>query len=482
MSFQSRIVIFLACVLLLTLSQSKAEDSPQNLEFIYDASNSMNEKMGDEKKIDVSKRVFINLLENMKSEGLLDINIGLRIYGSRFNPRGTKDEACRDSYMAVPIRGFDVENLKEVVQGIEAKGYTPIAYSLEQTPSDLAGVTGEKTVVLISDGQETCGGDPCAVAKKLKEEGLVLKMHVIGFDVTDKDRQQLECIANVTGGKYFSAENADALSNALMAVKEEVVVKKNTASQRVRIGGPGKIHFEKANWLSQDIPYYYKVLKKNSEGEFDYVTKVGNLDDISMPAGTYQILMRECEHGCPEVNVTSDLVVASGQTSTVNLKTGIALIMPEWGPKSIYYFTLARPVPDRPDDYENIVKYGGSLRPVLAPAGTYHLIYRQKEHGFREVVLAKDIVIQEGQLTQVQIGSGVQLIPTQKDAQAPYQWNVENLDTGLPAILGGQNWDAHPLMPGRYKLSVRATQHGHTLVELIPEIEIQEGQLVEVEI
>ena len=91
----------------------------------------------------------------------------------------------------------------------------------------------ETTLVLVSDGKETCQGDPCALVKSLKGKGIKLKTHVIGFDVTDEEKQQLACIAEAGGGKYFTAKSADQLKLALGEVKREVVEKTEPRQRKV---------------------------------------------------------------------------------------------------------------------------------------------------------------------------------------------------------------------------------------------------------
>lgn len=72
----------------------------------------MNEAAGREKKIDIAKRVLTNLVQNMKSEGIKNISISLRIYGNYFNPQGTKEVACKDSTLEVPISGLNFEAMR----------------------------------------------------------------------------------------------------------------------------------------------------------------------------------------------------------------------------------------------------------------------------------------------------------------------------------------------------------------------------------
>ena len=97
------------------------------------------------------------------------------------------------------------------------QGFTPITFSLTQAIQDLEPYNGEKSIILISDGLETCGGDPCELAKSLKESQIDLKIDVVGFGVKDdwEAQQQFKCIALNTHGKYISAESDEDLTRGL---------------------------------------------------------------------------------------------------------------------------------------------------------------------------------------------------------------------------------------------------------------------------
>jgi hypothetical protein len=94
---------------------------------------------------------------------------------------------------------------------------------LEVVAKHLRQLEGNTTVILVSDGKETCGGDPCALVRRLIVQGVNLKMFVVGFDVTDEEREQLFCIAETGGGQYFDARNAEQLMTAISTVKDKVV-------------------------------------------------------------------------------------------------------------------------------------------------------------------------------------------------------------------------------------------------------------------
>jgi Ca-activated chloride channel family protein len=102
---------------------------------------------------------------------------------------------------------------------------TPIQRSLQRAVEiarTLQG-EGELTVVLVSDGKETCDPDPCGTVRQLKTSGAKFVAHVIGFDVGADEREQLACIAEAAGGKYYSAANAADLMFATQAATSTLV-------------------------------------------------------------------------------------------------------------------------------------------------------------------------------------------------------------------------------------------------------------------
>ena len=111
------------------------------------------------------------------------------------------------------------------MDGAKAQGYTPIAYSLGQAANDFPADAKERVIVLVSDGKETCQGDPVVAAKALAAKGITV--HTVGFIVDTAARGQLQAIARATGGTYFDApvgpELPDTLKSALNACKKRVV-------------------------------------------------------------------------------------------------------------------------------------------------------------------------------------------------------------------------------------------------------------------
>ena len=179
--------------------------------FILDGSNSMWGQVDGVAKIATAQDVLGSLLTDLP-EGT---EVGLMVYGHR--DKGS----CSDIELLSPIGADDAASMSKKISGIQPKGKTPIADALSESIGAFSSfVGGNNHVVLISDGLETCSGDPCAAAGALNQANIQARVHVIGFDVSDKERKQLECIPEAGNGKYFSAGNASELKTAVAEVKE----------------------------------------------------------------------------------------------------------------------------------------------------------------------------------------------------------------------------------------------------------------------
>lgn len=139
--------------------------------------------------------------------------MGLRVYGAEVFER-TAPGACTDSQLVVPIGSDNRPELRDAIDRYEPFGETPISYSLEQAAKDL-GPDGKRTILLVSDGEETCDADPCATAATLAEGDVEVKIDVVGLAVSGRTRDQLRCVAERGNGSYYDADSADDLTDSL---------------------------------------------------------------------------------------------------------------------------------------------------------------------------------------------------------------------------------------------------------------------------
>ncbi len=175
--------------------------------FILDASGSMLGKVGNEEKMVVARRVLKDAIVKLPDNA----DVGLIAYGHR------RKNDCADIELLSPLKPVDKLTLAQQIDALKPSGMTPITNSLQQAfdvvKSQSSG--GRTTVVLVSDGLETCNGDPCKLARDAKQAGLDFVLHVIGFDVGKVKVAQLECVAQAGGGLYLGAQNAEELAAAL---------------------------------------------------------------------------------------------------------------------------------------------------------------------------------------------------------------------------------------------------------------------------
>jgi Ca-activated chloride channel homolog len=201
-AFARRSILVVLCALAVSPAVAQGTDAI----LILDASGSMWGQVEGQTKIAAARRAVDSILSKWRPSDRL----GLIAYGHR-----AKGD-CRDIEMIVPVSRFDPARIRAAVNGLTPKGKTPIADSLRAAASSLRTSEGKGTVVLVSDGIETCVADPCAVAVELKKAGVGFVAHVIGFDVADPAaKAQLQCIARAAGGVYLDARDASGLENAL---------------------------------------------------------------------------------------------------------------------------------------------------------------------------------------------------------------------------------------------------------------------------
>jgi len=182
----------------------------KNLEIILDASGSMKTLMGKKSRWDTALATLQEVLAKLPD----DFNVGLRIYGHR--EPSTSPKTCTDSELVVPIRKLDRAGILNAAKAFRPKGETPLVYSALQAPADLKAVGGG-TVILITDGQESCKGDPVKAAAELKASGLDIRLNIVGFAVTDpKVQKDLAGFSQGTNGSFYAAQSGQALGDALL--------------------------------------------------------------------------------------------------------------------------------------------------------------------------------------------------------------------------------------------------------------------------
>jgi len=193
----------------LTMPAQADDNDPGNLMLVLDSSGSMKEPSAGTTKIAAAKDALNTVIDKLPAKQ----RVGLRVYGAKVFSAKDKG-ACTDSQRAVDLGTDNRSDLKSAVAKYKPYGETPSGYALQQAGKDL-GADGQRTIVLVSDGESTCSPDPCAVAKDLSKNGISLKIDVVGLDVSGKARDQLKCVADAGNGTYYDANDAATLTDSL---------------------------------------------------------------------------------------------------------------------------------------------------------------------------------------------------------------------------------------------------------------------------
>jgi hypothetical protein len=188
-----------------------AADSNSAVGLILDASGSMLQRLDGKRRIEIAREALTDIVNEHLPDGQ---RVALRVFGHR------TPDACQTD-LEIPLAPLNRDAMSARIASINAMNLakTPIADSLAKVPSDLGGASGTKSVILITDGEETCDGDPAQVITSLRDQGLDIQVSIVGFAIDDDAlRAEFEQWAKLGGGSYFNADSADELLRSLRTV------------------------------------------------------------------------------------------------------------------------------------------------------------------------------------------------------------------------------------------------------------------------
>lgn len=223
------------CLGVIQLSSQNTENlSP--IIFIYDASGSMWGQIEGKTKMEIASHV-LNTTVNTLSDAQ---DVGLVAYGHR------KKDDCNDvEFLVDPVNGTRTQ-ITGALELIKPLGKTPLAASASMVIQHLKNTKMRATVILLTDGIESCGGELCKVILTAKNEGIEFRLHIIGFGIKETETEQLKCAATAGEGQYFGAAGAEELS-AMLNTATTVTVDKPAATiavHAVKNGNPIDAHIQ----------------------------------------------------------------------------------------------------------------------------------------------------------------------------------------------------------------------------------------------
>ena len=216
----------LGCLLLLAarpgLAQNAPPDKPKvtRILFLLDASGSMMAPWEGQPRWEVAKRLLAKMADSLNAYPNLEL--GLRVYGHQHL---NSEQNCEDSRLEVPFAPKNAAAIKAKLKTLKAQGNTPITYSLGQSAKDFpVDKTSRNVLLLITDGVESCNGDPCATSLALQRKRVFLKPFVIGIGAAKDFGRSLDCL-----GQYYNAAEVKTFRTVLNDVIAQTLAKTTVA-------------------------------------------------------------------------------------------------------------------------------------------------------------------------------------------------------------------------------------------------------------
>lgn len=444
---------------------------------ILDASGSMWSELDGEPRIAIAKQVLQTIVPSLPPE----VKVGLTAYGHRWKGR------CDDIEILIQPEADNRDALLEKVMEISPKGMTPIAESVKLVVNGLKDKEAETVIILVSDGLETCHADPCALVRELKGTGITFILHVVGFAVTEKENEQLGCLAEAGGGSYYLAQNAADLLQVFQTMQKDLIQKvefekAKTTQTQVKSGlGRVRVVFPDPGKARRGLAQFHIVRK--SDGKT--VKTVENPDaDTShpLPAGEYQVVLgyANTNFQAPSEIEPLDVLVQGGETSDIALGTLI--------------FNVADSLQKLPADFVTLRSADGKVvvhtpsrgnaahfftaKPL--PTGIYSFEYGNEKIQPALAVVGSGLEIKPLAESVLTLDSGFKI---KKHEEAMTGFDI--LDQAGEAVLQVRRrwdntyplWEAFPLAPGTYAIQIHLKGMDEAL--LVGEFEVKKGNIVE---
>ncbi|UTE78000.1 VWA domain-containing protein [Rossellomorea sp. KS-H15a] len=251
-----------------------------NVEIILDASGSMKAQVKERTKMELAKEAIDTFASSLPKES----KVALRVYGHKGTGSDKdKEMSCKANEKVYDFQSYDTSKLNQSLNGVEAKGWTPVAASLREAHKDLSQFPAEQNtniIFLVSDGIETCDGNPVEVAKSLKDSSVKPIVNIIGFDVDAEGQKQLQDVAENASGSYANVYDLDELNSEFNRAEE--IAKQWESWKSKALNNNDLEQYLNTSEISEfTYDWSYKRIKENNNllGVILYLKDKGELTD-----------------------------------------------------------------------------------------------------------------------------------------------------------------------------------------------------------
>ena len=284
------------------LVQAQQKQGITRVLFIFDASQSMYAQWDGNSRMEIAKELLSNMLDSLNNKE--NLQIGLRCYGHQ-KPSPPQD--CRDTKLEVNFGNNTIPAIKKRLETLRPRGTTPIAKALESGALDFPSSTSDSRniVILITDGIEECGGDPCAVSRLYQEKKIILKPFVIGIGLSEEYKKNFECV-----GTFYDARNPQQFKSILEVVISQIM---NSTTAQVNL-------LDQYNQPTEtNVPMsFYDAYSGNLQYNFVHtINSKGNPDTLTIdPVLSYKVVA----HTIPQTQAEGNWKLTPGKHTIIPIK------------------------------------------------------------------------------------------------------------------------------------------------------------------
>jgi Ca-activated chloride channel family protein len=442
-------ILALFCTIAL-FGQKQYQQIPEQtrIMFLLDGSGSMLSKWEGSTRIGAAKQLLSELVDSLKDNS--KVELALRVYGHQFDRRL---QNCKDTKLEVGFKKDNHQRIIDKLRGISPKGTTPISYSLQELEKDFPNDPSYRNIVIIiTDGIESCDGDPCAVSSVLQRKQIFLRPFVIGLGLNQSFDEQFDCL-----GRFFDAANLQAFHSVLNKTLAQTLLPTSASVDLLDIDNAPKE-------TNVNVTFMNKVTGQSAFEFVHYRDRNGQPDSVIVDA---VLLYDVVANTIPPV-VKRNVLLQGGQHNIISLKT----------PQGSLKLTQ-----------RNSSEYGGPVQVLVRKAGDASIIHTQRTSetvrylaGSYEIEiltlprLRKKVTITQSKVTNLEI-------------PAPGLLNINTNVSGHGTLFvinsnGSQKWlknlanstrQSMGIQPGQYKLVFRADEAKGSKYTEIHDFEIQSG-------
>ena len=293
------------CSILFSQQTQVYKPTVSRILFVLDGSGSMKQNYDKTSKFETAKQLLFKLIDSVEHKNP-NVEFAVRVFG--FQSPNTQHN-CKDSKLVIPFAKNNASKIYSELGHITPQGMSPIAYSIQAGAGDFPDdVHSLNSIVLITDGEETCGGDPCKISKELLAKRVTLKPFIVGLNVDSIAYEKYKCMGN-----FYDTKDEASFYHAIGVIIKQTL---NTTTAQINLLD------QNGNPTVTNIPF---TLYDHSTGEIEYnfihtMNEKGNPDTLYLdPVGVYDLEL----HTFPSIR-KNDIELIPGKHNIIALDAPVA--------------------------------------------------------------------------------------------------------------------------------------------------------------